>query len=183
MQRSTHWGMAVVAAVSVFAITSEALAQGADKKKKDDGYGYEFSDDPLNAGGFPIWEDTPFNVVRAPDGTTNGGDIALASWSGTFATAFDYRLVMTGVCFPCLADYNRDGTVDFFDYLDFVDAFSQGTADFNLDGSIDFFDYLDFVDRFSNDAFEGRYSFGRQLCTSDVIGCGNSESLRVAPQQ
>jgi hypothetical protein len=52
---------------------------------------------------------------------------------------------------PCAADFNRDGSVDFFDYLDFVDAFSSGSvsADFNSDGSIDFFDYLDFVDAFS----------------------------------
>ncbi len=51
----------------------------------------------------------------------------------------------------CLADFNGDTEVDFFDYLDFVDAFSSNlpTADFNGDGSIDFFDYLDFVDAFS----------------------------------
>ena len=51
----------------------------------------------------------------------------------------------------CPADFNQDGTVDFFDYLDFVDAFSQNlvTSDFNQDGVIDFFDYLDFVDAFS----------------------------------
>ena len=52
---------------------------------------------------------------------------------------------------PCTADFNGDGSVDFFDYLDFVDAFSSTSlsADFNHDGSIDFFDYLDFVDAFS----------------------------------
>ena len=51
----------------------------------------------------------------------------------------------------CAADFNGDGAVDFFDYLDFVDAFSAGliSADFNGDGAIDFFDYLDFVDAFS----------------------------------
>ena len=51
----------------------------------------------------------------------------------------------------CTADFNGDGSVDFFDYLDFVDAFSSGnqSADFNRDASIDFFDYLDFVDAFS----------------------------------
>ncbi len=51
----------------------------------------------------------------------------------------------------CPADFNNDGGVDFFDYLDFVDAFSNQDpmADFNADGSIDFFDYLDFVDAFS----------------------------------
>ncbi len=51
----------------------------------------------------------------------------------------------------CFADFNCDETVDFFDYLDFVDAFSASlpAADFNEDGVIDFFDYLDFVDAFS----------------------------------
>ena len=108
--------------------------------------------DPLNAGGFPIWENTPFAAVRAPDGLTNGGDIVLDSWSATqVATFTNYRLVLTGTCFPCVSDFNRDGVIDFFDYLDFVDAFSTNAAnaDINLDGSIDFFDYLDFVDHFS----------------------------------
>ncbi|MBU6414423.1 MAG: hypothetical protein KGS45_13245 [Planctomycetes bacterium] len=52
----------------------------------------------------------------------------------------------------CLADINQDGTLDFFDYLDFVAAFSEQLppADFNYDGNIDFFDYLDFVAAFSN---------------------------------
>lgn len=52
----------------------------------------------------------------------------------------------------CVADFNGDAAVDFFDYLDFVDAFSANLpeADFNGDMSIDFFDYLDFVDAFSS---------------------------------
>jgi subtilisin family serine protease len=52
----------------------------------------------------------------------------------------------------CPADFNGDTSVDFFDYLDFVAAFSSGspTADFNGDTSIDFFDYLDFVAAFSS---------------------------------
>ena len=51
----------------------------------------------------------------------------------------------------CAADFNRDGTPDFFDYLDFVAAFSSldPSADFNGDQSIDFFDYRDFVQAFS----------------------------------
>ena len=51
----------------------------------------------------------------------------------------------------CRADFNGDGVVDFFDYLDFVDAFSSGSpeANFNNDEAVDFFDYLDFVDAFS----------------------------------
>jgi hypothetical protein len=51
----------------------------------------------------------------------------------------------------CAANFNCDGAVDFFDYLDFVDAFAafEAASDFNADGVVDFFDYLDFVDAFS----------------------------------
>jgi len=51
----------------------------------------------------------------------------------------------------CPSDFNDDGVVDFFDYLDFVDSFAANNpaADFNGDSVIDFFDYLDFVDAFS----------------------------------
>lgn len=51
----------------------------------------------------------------------------------------------------CPPDFNCDASVDFFDYLDFVAAFSANDpgADFNADTSIDFFDYLDFVASFS----------------------------------
>jgi 6-phosphogluconolactonase (cycloisomerase 2 family) len=53
----------------------------------------------------------------------------------------------------CLADFNRDGQVDFFDYLDFVAAFAaeDASADFNGDGQVDFFDYLDFVQAFADE--------------------------------
>lgn len=49
------------------------------------------------------------------------------------------------------ADFNNDSVVDFFDYLDFVDAYSLNDpiSDFNGDSEIDFFDYLDFVDAYS----------------------------------
>ena len=54
--------------------------------------------------------------------------------------------------YVCPADVNSDGAVDFFDYLDFVNAFAARTtgADFNHDGIIDFFDYLDFVNDFTS---------------------------------
>lgn len=52
----------------------------------------------------------------------------------------------------CPSDFNADTVADFFDYLDFVAAFSSGSAnaDFNGDATIDFFDYLDFVAAFSS---------------------------------
>ncbi|MDX2149075.1 MAG: PQQ-dependent sugar dehydrogenase [Planctomycetota bacterium] len=50
----------------------------------------------------------------------------------------------------CLADFNGDGQADFFDYLDFSQAYGDGNtaADFNRDGQVDFFDYLDFSEVF-----------------------------------
>jgi len=51
---------------------------------------------------------------------------------------------------PCPADFNADGQVDFFDYLDFSGALDveDSAADFNGDATVDFFDYLDFVGAF-----------------------------------
>jgi hypothetical protein len=53
-------------------------------------------------------------------------------------------------CNDCAADFNDDGQVDFFDYLDFAIAFDaeDATADFNGDNQVDFFDYLDFAQAF-----------------------------------
>jgi hypothetical protein len=54
MNRSTRWGSALIVGVSVLLVASVAAAQAkaGGGGKKEDGYGYEFSDDPLNAGGF-----------------------------------------------------------------------------------------------------------------------------------
>jgi hypothetical protein len=46
-------------------------------------------------------------------------------------------------------DWNNDGVIDFFDYLDFVADSSNNDADFNGDTVTDLFDYLDFVGQFS----------------------------------
>lgn len=50
----------------------------------------------------------------------------------------------------CLADFNCDGFVDFFDYDQFVTLFQRGdlAADANGDGFIDFFDYVEFTASF-----------------------------------
>ncbi len=49
-------GVAISIGVAAFALAPAALAQdakaGGGGGDKADGYGYEFSDDPLNAGGF-----------------------------------------------------------------------------------------------------------------------------------
>lgn len=68
MNRSTRWGVIVVAAVTGVLFAAEAFAQ-APPKKKDEGYGYEFSDDPLNAGGFGP-NDATIRVRPGPVRTT-----------------------------------------------------------------------------------------------------------------
>lgn len=66
MKKSTRWGAMVIASLGVLLIASEAMAQS---KKKDEGYGYEFSDDPLNAGGFGP-NDATIRVRPGPVRTT-----------------------------------------------------------------------------------------------------------------
>ncbi|MBU6412689.1 MAG: hypothetical protein KGS45_04390 [Planctomycetes bacterium] len=74
----------------------------------------------------------------------------LGSGSVVEAAVDEVKVYVTSC--PCAADFNADGTLDFFDYLDFVAAFSStgAAADFNADTVIDFFDYLDFVAAFSS---------------------------------
>lgn len=75
-------------------------------------------------------------------------DLMIASYISSTTTSF---AILHGPFFPCRADFNCDQIVDFFDYADFVQAFSAGTlnADFNGDDVIDLFDYLDFVATFA----------------------------------
>jgi len=72
MAKTNVWvrrtGMAGVV-VFALAIASEAMAQGAAGKKKEEGYGYEFSDDPLAAGGFGP-NDATIRVRPGPVRTT-----------------------------------------------------------------------------------------------------------------
>jgi hypothetical protein len=70
---------------------------------------------------------------------------------GAFHGPTQFALIEVNAGGPCdVADFNNDGTIDFFDYLDFVAAFDaeSPSADVNNDGTIDFFDYLDYVAAF-----------------------------------
>lgn len=84
-----------------------------------------------------------------------GYDPGLVGATGTDPCASNTTTPVTGQLEtpppPCTADFNTDGVVDFFDYLDFVSAFAGNlpSADFNADAVIDFFDYLDFVGAFA----------------------------------
>jgi len=59
--------------------------------------------------------------------------------------------VVPDVPTSCPADFNADGTVDFFDMLNFLSAYAiaNPSADMNGDGLFDFFDVLEFLNVFA----------------------------------
>jgi len=72
--------------------------------------------------------------------------------------ASDHRPVIIDFMLPlappddCLADWNNDGELNFFDVAGFLDDFAaqNPAADLTNDGSFDFFDVAAFLDAFSN---------------------------------
>lgn len=56
---------------------------------------------------------------------------------------------------PCVADFNGDGVLNFFDIAAFLDAFSAGdlAADLTHDGELNFFDVAEFLGLFSDGCF------------------------------
>jgi hypothetical protein len=71
MRISTRFTAAIAAGICVMLAAPLAFAQAkaGDSGKKDQGYGYEFSDDPLNAGGFGP-NDATIRVRPGPIRTT-----------------------------------------------------------------------------------------------------------------
>ncbi len=86
------------------------------------------------------------------NGINNARQIIAAARAGASGPIGAVRL--TPIASGCPADFDADGTVDFFDYDAFVTCFEGGAcppgidADFNHDTAIDFFDYDDFVTAF-----------------------------------
>ena len=124
-----------------------------------------------NAASYQWQAEVPFmsnNFVNLTNGVFSGiGAINGANTPSLTITDFffgghtAYRCRVTNDCgstfslaslvIPCFADFNCDGQVDFFDYLDYADAYNNDdpAADINRDGIVDFFDYLDFVNFYS----------------------------------
>ncbi|MEK6702391.1 MAG: hypothetical protein AABZ53_09020 [Planctomycetota bacterium] len=81
-------------------------------------------------------------VVAGQNYTIRVGGTSGASGTGTLNLS---------CVIPCPADFDGDGTLDFFDYDAFVICFEGGacppgqTADYDADGTVDFFDYDAFV--------------------------------------
>ncbi len=95
------------------------------------------------------WSHLVYNFRSSPNyasGSSPESTIDIDNMTAELAAYIDSLYSPT-----CLADFNSDATVDFFDYLDFVAAFADSLpgADFNGDSVIDFFDYLDFVAAFA----------------------------------
>jgi len=121
-----------LAAILTLAVASAAQAQISIPWFTVDGGGGSSS-----GGTFTIR-----GTIGQPDaGVMTGGQYTVSGgfWAGTASSH------------PCDADFNADGAVDLFDYLDFVNVFAinDSSADFNHDTVVDFFDYLDFVAAFA----------------------------------
>ena len=84
------------------------------------------------------------NVI--PIGTLGRPDYRPVRWG--YETDLDTAIVVPDFCGE--VDYDRNGTLDFFDVSAFLDSFSQQqfAADLNMDGDFDFFDVSDFLDAF-----------------------------------
>ncbi len=71
MKRAGKFVVSILAAASMMLVVSSAFAQDDGTKATDtkEGYGYEFSDDPLSAGGFGP-NDATIRVRPGPVRTT-----------------------------------------------------------------------------------------------------------------
>ncbi|MDX2147637.1 MAG: hypothetical protein SFZ23_08960 [Planctomycetota bacterium] len=106
----------------------------------------------LNANGDPIVS-TRRVLMTGLSGAEGGardpvtGDFLFSTFGGG-----NRVIVVNGFNLDCRANFNFDCAIDFFDYLDFVEAFAadQPEGDFDGSGVVDFFDYLEFVQEFSD---------------------------------
>lgn len=129
----------------------------------------QYNKDPLNASGAIIWENQPFDVERAPDSLTSGGDNVVASWDANGGTGGAYHINLTGACYVgatsnCVADLDngsgtgvQDGAVTIEDLLYFLVQFEagsshadvdNGTSTGTTDGAVTIEDLLYFLLRF-----------------------------------
>lgn len=117
----------------------------------------------VQAGGGTCTDNFAYSWTRNGQPIANGSEFSgattptLTILSVTDSTAGTFRCIVTNPCgstisqpadvAACIADFNCDAFVDFFDFDDFVLAFDAGDprADVNADQFLDFFDFDDFV--------------------------------------
>jgi hypothetical protein len=150
-----------------FGLFSPANGSGPYDPNNNLNFSWEVSNPPPSSYTLTIASDSGMNNVvyqqgnitldnwDVPGGTLSGGNKfwrvtanAGTGCPGRNSEVWSFSMLGGDPCDA--ADWNGDGQVDFFDYLDFVQDFSDDNADYNNDGQTDFFDYLDFVQDFSD---------------------------------
>lgn len=95
-----------------------------------------------------------FDIHTMGDVTGDGVDdlLSTAAWNPAFGTQTGRVYLIAGVdpTPPCLADFNGDGSLNFFDISAFLTAFSNQdpSADFTGNGTFNFFDISAFLQIF-----------------------------------
>ncbi|MBX3322518.1 MAG: hypothetical protein KF757_05965 [Phycisphaeraceae bacterium] len=107
-----------------------------------------------NPNGNALRWGTLYTFQFVSDGAPVAGNMTLNLFKpGPGGTSISIPTLVPGdVKVPCLADWNGDGNVDFFDAQLFLGDFSANNpaADLNGDGNIDFFDAAIFLQAFSD---------------------------------
>jgi hypothetical protein len=110
----------------------------------------------LPDGDLLLTDNSGKRIYRLHDANADGdfddpGEAVVIFAAPSAAGVGDIRQIVA--CKPCPGDWNQDGTTDFNDLLDYLNAFNalHPLADINLDGSVDFNDFLDFLNLFNAD--------------------------------
>jgi hypothetical protein len=113
-----------------------------------------YNQDPVDANGNLLWNNSPFGAVRCPDGP--GAANPMVGWTGSGGSG-NYGIALTGAYFvaqggceggpgQCDGDANRDGRVDDADLLIVLFQFGEFgfglQGDVNNDGTVDDADLL-----------------------------------------
>lgn len=96
--------------------------------------------------------DGPAHALAVHDAGDGLGEcLYIAGQFSTFGGVSSQGLARLIPCRGCAADWNFDGTVDFNDFLAYLNDFNAGLprADLNRDGTVDFNDLLAFLNLFS----------------------------------
>ncbi len=134
-----------------------------DDSEGDDSFTVEFSDN--NGGSWTLVESTSTGTsawvessIRVLDhvSLTSGFQVRFSTWdnpnNSVVEAGVDALRIDELICGEdCDADRNGDGTLDFFDVQDFLNAFAgqEASADLTGDGTWDFFDVQAYLNLFS----------------------------------
>ena len=138
------------------AIFRNDFIDNANYHAKDDGTSNSWDDGYPTGGNY--WSDyTGVDTFSGADQNVLGSDgIGDTHYgiSGSAGALDHYPLMQPWSPTPHKGDSNNDGKIDFWDFMDFVDAYDttigdpeyRNVFDFDNDGKIDFWDFMDFVD-------------------------------------